>query len=65
MFNAENIHSERDVLPYKDEMFDLVICNQVLEHLKNYRKVIDDIIRVTRKGGYMIFGIPNLAHLIN
>lgn len=64
-FNIEKIDLETDKLPYKESMFDLVICNQVLEHLKNYRKVIDDVIRVTRKEGYIVFGIPNLAHLIN
>ena len=65
VFNAERIDLETDALPYNDGMFDLVICNQVLEHLKNYMKVIDEVIRVTRKGGYIVFGIPNLAHLIN
>lgn len=65
MFNAEKIDLEIETLPYDDEMFDLVVCNQVLEHLKNYRKVIDDIIRVTKREGYVVFGIPNLAHLIN
>lgn len=41
------------------------MCNQVLEHLKNYKKVLEEIIRVTKPGGYMMIGIPNLAHLIN
>lgn len=65
MFNATNIDLETDGMPYGDNAFDLVICNQVLEHLKNCRKVIDDLIRVTKKGGYIVIGIPNLAHLIN
>ena len=65
IFNAKVIDLESDNLAYQDNNFDLVICNQVLEHLKNYKKVIDDIIRVTREKGYIIIGIPNLAHLIN
>ena len=65
MFNAEVIDLESDRLPYYDNYFDLVVCNQVLEHLKNYKKVIDDMIRVTRERGYMVIGVPNLAHLIN
>ena len=64
-FNAKKIDLETDDLPHEDNTFDIVICNQVLEHLKNYRKVIDDLIRVTKKGGYIAVGIPNLAHLIN
>jgi ubiquinone/menaquinone biosynthesis C-methylase UbiE len=65
IFNAEKIDLEVDQLPYDDEKFDLITCNQVLEHLKNYREVINDVIRVSRKGGYIVLGIPNLAHLIN
>jgi len=65
MFNASKIDLETDDIPYEKNTFDLVICNQVLEHLKNYRKVIDDIIRVTKRRGYIVIGIPNLAHLIN
>ena len=65
IFNAKKIDLEIDDLPYEDNAFDLVICNQVLEHLKNYRKVVDGLIRVTKTGGYILIGIPNLAHLIN
>lgn len=64
-FNAEKVDLEVDNIPHENDFFDLVICNQVLEHVKNYRKVIDDLVRVTKEGGYIIIGIPNLAHLIN
>ena len=64
-FNASSIDLETDHIPYKDNTFDLVICNQVLEHLKNYKKTISEAIRVTKNQGYIVFGIPNLAHLIN
>ena len=56
---------EFDPIPFNDGKFDLVVCNQVLEHLKNYQNVIDHMIRVTKIGGYIVIGIPNLAHLIN
>lgn len=65
LFHAKRIDLEMETLPYGENAFDLVVCNQVLEHLKNYDKVIHDIIRVTRTGGYIMIGIPNLAHLIN
>jgi 2-polyprenyl-3-methyl-5-hydroxy-6-metoxy-1,4-benzoquinol methylase len=64
-FNAEIADLEQDRLPYDDEFFDLTVCNQVLEHLKYYENVIHESIRVTRKGGYILIGIPNLSHLIN
>jgi ubiquinone/menaquinone biosynthesis C-methylase UbiE len=64
-FNVIKLDLEKGCLPYKDEIFSLVICNQVLEHLKNFREIINEIIRVTVKEGYIVIGIPNLAHLIN
>jgi ubiquinone/menaquinone biosynthesis C-methylase UbiE len=65
LFNAVRTDIESGQLPYNDQTFDLVVCNQVFEHLKNYHGVFEDIIRVTKPGGYIIIGIPNLAHLIN
>jgi len=64
-FESSRINLEIDRIPFEDEMLDLVICNQALEHLKNYNNVIDHIIRVTKMGGYIVIGIPNLTHLIN
>lgn len=65
LFHVERIDLEEGALPYGDGFFDLVMCNQILEHLKNFRQVIREMIRVTRSGGYMVIGIPNLAHLVN
>jgi ubiquinone/menaquinone biosynthesis C-methylase UbiE len=65
IFNVIKLDLEKNELPFRDDAFDLVICNQVLEHLLSYTNVINDTIRVTKKGGYIVFGIPNLSHLIN
>lgn len=64
-FNVTKMDLEEDDLPFRNDSFDLVNCNQVLEHLKNYKKVINEAIRVTRKGGHILIGIPNLSHLVN
>jgi methionine biosynthesis protein MetW len=64
-FNAIKMDIEKNELPFRNDIFDLVICNQVLEHLRNYKEVIKDAIRVTRKRGHILIGIPNLSHLIN
>jgi len=65
LFDVKKINLENGNLPFNDYNFDLVLCNQVLEHIKNYKHVIDEIIRVTKNKGYILLGIPNLAHLIN
>jgi len=64
-FNTQKLDLESQNIPYSNDTFDLVICNQVLEHLKNYKKVIDELIRITNREAYLLIGIPNLAHLIN
>ena len=64
-FNVQKIDLETDDIPFADNTFDLVICNQVLEQLKHYKKVLDDLSRITNEKGYIIIGIPNLSHLIN
>ncbi len=64
-FNSSRLDLEVDTIPYSEGKFDIVICNQVLEHLKNYQNAINHIIRVTKVGGYIVLGVPNLAHLIN
>ncbi|ACB76729.1 class I SAM-dependent methyltransferase [Opitutus terrae] len=45
--------------------FDVVVCNQVLEHLKNIFRPFDEIARVVRPGGIVILSVPNLASLHN
>ncbi|MFA6411701.1 MAG: class I SAM-dependent methyltransferase [Syntrophales bacterium] len=65
LFQFLTIDLEKEALPFHDNMFDLVICNQVFEHLKNFLQIFNEIIRVTNPAGYIMIGIPNLAHLIN
>ncbi len=44
-------------LPYKNNSFDLVICTEVLEHLKEPAKALKEILRVSKK--YLIISVPN------
>jgi SAM-dependent methyltransferase len=51
--------------PWPDESIDLVIANQVLEHLKNVWQPMSEMARVLRPGGWLIVSVPNLASLHN
>lgn len=46
-------------LPLKKEMFDIVICNHVYEHVENAKKLMDEIYRVLKIGGACYFSGPN------
>ena len=45
-------------IPYRDEYFDVVICNHVLEHVYDDIKGMSEIFRVLKKGGFAILQVP-------
>ena len=51
-------------IPYKDEEFDMVICNHVLEHIIEDYKAMSEIYRVLIKGGLAILHVP-ISYKIN
>ncbi|MEM2908691.1 MAG: class I SAM-dependent methyltransferase [Candidatus Bilamarchaeaceae archaeon] len=46
-------------LPFRDQFFDVVVCSEVLEHIRNPDLVISEIFRVTKNGGVAIITVPN------
>lgn len=52
-------------LPWGDESVDVVLCNQVLEHLKNVWMPMSEMHRVLRPGGHAVLSVPNLGSLHN
>ena len=45
-------------LPFKDNEFDVVFCNHVLEHIPEDYKAMQELYRVLKKGGFGVFQIP-------
>jgi SAM-dependent methyltransferase len=45
-------------LPFNDNVFDVVFCNHVLEHIEDDTKAISELYRVLKPGGLGIFQIP-------
>ena len=45
-------------LPFKNEEFDVIICNHVLEHIENDAKAMSELFRVIKKGGWGIVQVP-------
>jgi SAM-dependent methyltransferase len=43
-------------LPFKRNSFDLVICMEVLEHIRDYKKALRELIRVSDK--YILVSVP-------
>ncbi len=62
--NAEVGDAEK--LSFKDALFDLVFCIHTTWYFPDLKKAIFEMLRVTKKGGYVIFDIQNIQnHEIN
>jgi 2-polyprenyl-6-hydroxyphenyl methylase / 3-demethylubiquinone-9 3-methyltransferase len=48
-----------EALPYRDEVYDVVFCCDVLEHVRDLPKVISEISRVLKPGGVFIYDTLN------
>jgi SAM-dependent methyltransferase len=46
-------------LPFKPESFDLVLLNEVIEHVEDDVRTIEECVRVLRDGGYLVIFAPN------
>jgi 2-polyprenyl-3-methyl-5-hydroxy-6-metoxy-1,4-benzoquinol methylase len=49
-----------DTLPFPEETFDMVICNDVLEHLMNPANALENIMKVLKKDGILYITTPNM-----
>jgi SAM-dependent methyltransferase len=56
---------ETSPFPWPSGHFDVVVANQVFEHLKNIWLPLSEVYRVLKPGGHFIISVPNLASLHN
>jgi SAM-dependent methyltransferase len=57
--NCQSTDISRDVFPFNDNMFDVVTCLEVLEHVENPYHALVEMKRVLRDGGMLVVSIPN------
>lgn len=46
-------------VPFEDELFDLVVCTEALEHVRDTTKAVVELCRVLKKEGYLILSFQN------
>jgi SAM-dependent methyltransferase len=56
--------SETYRLPFENNTFDVVISDQVFEHVRNYAEVIAELARVTKRDAVMLHIFPSKYRLI-
>jgi ubiquinone/menaquinone biosynthesis C-methylase UbiE len=55
---SDAVEIDATEIPYEKDVFDLIICNHVLEHIPNYLKAISEIYRVLKPNGVAILQTP-------
>ncbi len=45
-------------LPFKDDSYDVIFCNHVLEHIPDDTKAMQELYRILKPGGFGVFQIP-------
>ncbi len=45
-------------LPFEDNSYDVILCNHVLEHIRDDTKAMSELLRILKPGGWGIFQIP-------
>ncbi len=59
-YNIKN--GSADLIPFKDNTFDAIVIDNVIEHLVNPGKALREIKRVLTPGGMLYIGAPNAAN---
>ena len=59
--NIKNCNAEE--IDFEDDFFDLVYCYTVIEHVDNVSKSIDEMLRVSKSGGYIFLQMPDYRQM--
>jgi ubiquinone/menaquinone biosynthesis C-methylase UbiE len=54
LFKKESVYT----ISFPDNFFDFTVSSDVIEHVQNPQGMVAEAVRITRKGGYIIFGTP-------
>ena len=58
---AKTIAAFGEAMPFDDASFDIVLCDNVVDHAENPRKIVQEIARVLAPGGTLYFTV-NIHH---
>jgi SAM-dependent methyltransferase len=62
---AVSIADFEEGLPFASRVFDVVILNNVMEHIRNLDGLVAELARVLKGGGQLLIATPNLASWTN
>jgi methionine biosynthesis protein MetW len=62
---AKQMDFNKEEMPFKNEKFDFILMLDILEHVANPKKMIQDSKKRLNEGGKLIITLPNDYHLLN
>jgi ubiquinone/menaquinone biosynthesis C-methylase UbiE len=57
----EQVEGVAESIPFKSQSFDVVLFNQVLEHVSNDTNAISEVHRVLKQGGVLVGSVPHIS----
>ncbi|HEV2833805.1 MAG TPA: methyltransferase domain-containing protein [Pyrinomonadaceae bacterium] len=60
---AKTIAAVGEQLPFQDESFDVVLCDNVVDHAESPRKIIAELVRILKRDGLLYFTV-NVHHAV-
>lgn len=60
--NAQIIGAAGERLPFEDNVFDVILSHEVLEHVQDDRFAVHEMVRTLRPGGCMVVFVPNRGY---
>ena len=60
---AQTIAAVGESLPFADRSFDVVLCDNVVDHAESPRKIVGELVRILSPGGLLYFTV-NIHHQI-
>jgi SAM-dependent methyltransferase len=60
---AHGLVADGAVLPFPDRCFDVVLCLEVVEHVAEPPRLVEECFRVVKPGGHVVFSSPNYVNL--
>ena len=58
LFAPADLKLDLDHIDQPDNSWDVVFCNHVLEHVKEYKKALEELRRILKPGGKLICSFP-------
>jgi SAM-dependent methyltransferase len=56
------INSASEELPLTSGSFDVILSHEVLEHVRDDRRAVEEMLRVLAPGGFIVLFVPNLGY---